>query len=524
LVKTKSRHYFVLLTRNIPTAMPIINSIISWFVTKRKYQIDFFRKYPSEVQNDTLNRLVREGRNTIFGHDHDFQGIGNYQEFTDHVPVRDYPAIKPYIERAMKGEPGVLWPGEIRWFAKSSGTTGDKSKFIPVTRSNIEECHFQGGKDSLIFYFDHYPDNELLSGKSLVVGGSHQVSNINSEVYFGDVSAVLLQNLPAYAHWIRTPDLSVALMGEWEQKLDRMAEITSRQMVTSLAGVPSWTLVLMKKILEKTGKQVISEVWPSLELFIHGGVSFEPYREQFRAVIGSDRMRYMETYNASEGFFGIQDDPGSSDMLMMLDYGVFFEFIPIEELEKEKPATFTLDQVETGRNYAMVISTSGGLWRYLLGDTIRFTSLKPVRFRISGRTRHFINAFGEELIVENAEFALRHACEGTRAEITDYTAAPVFMGEGEKARHQWLIEFNRPPENMERFGELLDSALKSVNSDYEAKRYKNLALHPPEIIPVKAGTFYEWLKMKNQLGGQHKIPRLSNDRKMVEELFCIIQS
>ncbi len=499
--------------------MPIFNSIISWFVTKRKYQIDFFKQYPVEVQNDMLDKLIKQGRETVFGIDHSFQGIENYRDFAAQVPIRDYPALKPYIDRAMLGEPDVLWPGETKWFAKSSGTTGDKSKFIPVTRDNIEDCHFQGGKDTLIFYFNNYPENDLLSGKSLTIGGSHQVSDINSEIFFGDVSAVLLQNLPLYAHWIRTPELSVALMNEWEEKLNKMAEITCRENVTSLAGVPSWTLVLLKKILEKTGKATIAEVWPNLEVFMHGGVSFIPYRSQFQAIIGSDRVKYMETYNASEGFFGIQDDPEDSNMLLMLDYGVFFEFIPVEEVDSASPKALTLAEVETGRNYAMVISTTGGLWRYLIGDTVRFSSLQPVKFKITGRTRHFINAFGEELIIDNAEFALRKACLGTHAEITDYTAAPVFMGEGAKARHQWLIEFTREPDNHDFFAELLDNALKSVNSDYEAKRYKSLALHAPEVISLKQGTFYEWLKMKGHLGGQHKVPRLSNDRKIVEEII-----
>ena len=351
------------------------------------------------------------------------------------------------------------------------------------------------------------------------MGGSHQVSDVNSETFFGDVSAVLLQNLPAYAHWIRTPDLAVALMNEWEEKLHKIAEITCRERVTSLAGVPSWTLVLLKKILEKTGKSTIAEVWPNLEVFMHGGVSFTPYRSQFQSIIGSDRVKYMETYNASEGFFGIQDDPEDSNMLLMLDYGVFYEFIPVDELESGNPRALTLAEVETDRNYAMIISTTGGLWRYMIGDTIRFSSLQPVKFKITGRTRHFINAFGEEIIIDNAEYALRKACSGTNAEITEYTAAPVFMGEGEKARHQWLIEFSRQPDNPDFFIELLDNALKSVNSDYEAKRYKNLALHPPEVISMECGTFYRWLKMKGRLGGQNKVPRLSNDRKIVEEIM-----
>jgi len=501
--------------------MAILNSIISWFITKRKYEIDFFKQYPVEVQNDMLNRLIKQGKETVFGRDHAFQHIENYRQFADQVPIRDYPALKPYIDRSIQGEPDVLWPGEIKWFAKSSGTTGDKSKYIPVTRDNIEDCHFQGGKDTLVHYFINNPESKLFTGKSLVVGGSYQVSDINSEVYFGDVSAVLMQNMPLFAHWLRTPERSVALMNEWESKLEKMAEITRQTNVTSLAGVPSWTLVLLKRVLEKEGKTNIAEVWPNLEVFMHGGVSFTPFRSQYEALIRSDKMKYMETYNASEGFFGIQDDPEDANMLLMLDYGVFFEFVPLEGIGSDHPAALTLADVEVGKNYAMVISTTGGLWRYLIGDTIRFSSLQPVKFKITGRTKHFINAFGEELIIDNAEFALKKACQGTHAEIIDYTAAPVFMGEGEKARHQWLIEFSRPPESIDFFTELLDNALKSANSDYEAKRYKSLALHTPEVIMLKPGTFYEWLKLNGRLGGQYKVPRLSNDRKIVEEILQI---
>ncbi len=503
------------------TSMPILSSFVTWLVTKRKYQIDFFRKYPVEVQNDTLNNLINKSRHTLFGRDHGFNHGLTWEQFNNQVPVRDYPAIKPYIDRAMNGEADVIWPGEVKWFAKSSGTTGDKSKFIPVTSDNLEECHFRGGKDTLALWFANCPDSRLFHGKSLVVGGSHQVSDINNEAYFGDLSAVLLQNLPAYAHWLRTPDLSIALMNEWEEKLEKMAENTIRQNVTSLAGVPSWTLILLKKVLEQTGKDNIADVWPNLEVFMHGGVNFGPYREQFRSVIRSDSMKYMETYNASEGFFGIQDDPCSQDMLLMLDYGVFFEFIPMNELGMGNDKPVTLRDVETGRNYAMVISTSGGLWRYLIGDTIRFSSLTPVKFRITGRTRHFINAFGEELIIDNAEQALQKACQGSGAVITEYTAAPVYMGDGAGARHQWLVEFSKPPVNHEFFAELLDNALKAANSDYEAKRYKGIALHPPEIIPLKTGTFYIWLKEKGKLGGQHKVPRLSNDRVIADEILQI---
>jgi hypothetical protein len=499
--------------------MPILNSFVTWLITKRKYQIDFFRKYPVEVQNDTFSKLVKQARNTAFGKEHGFSSSLTWNQFAELVPVRDYPALKPYIDRAMTGEADVLWPGEVKWFAKSSGTTGDKSKFIPVTNDTLEDCHFRGGKDTLALWLSNYPDSRIFHGKSLVIGGSHQVSDINSESYFGDLSAVLLQNLPSYAHWLRTPDLSIALMNEWEEKLEKMAVNTINQNVTSLAGVPSWTLVLLKKILSQTGKDNIADVWPNLELFMHGGVNFGPYREQFRSIIRSDKMNYMETYNASEGFFGIQDDPCSRDLLLMLDYDIFYEFIPMDELGTGNEKPITLRDVELRKNYAMVITTSAGLWRYLIGDTIRFTSLKPVKFRITGRTRHFINAFGEELIIDNAEYALGKACQATGATITDYTAAPVYMGDGGGARHQWLIEFTQPPENPGFFSEILDNALKAVNSDYEAKRYKSIALHAPEIILVKQGSFYSWLRDKGKLGGQHKVPRLSNDRIIAEEVL-----
>jgi hypothetical protein len=499
--------------------MPIINSIISWFITKRKYQIDFFRQYPVEVQNDVFNKLIGQGRKTAFGRDHRFESVQSYREFSDNIPVRDYTDIKPYIERALYGEPDVLWPGEVKWFAKSSGTTGDKSKFIPVTRNYLENCHFQGGKDTLILHLTNYPDSEIFLGKSLVVGGSLQISDYNPESYFGDLSAVLLQNLPAFAHWIRTPDLSIALMSEWEEKIVRMAESTSAENVTSLAGVPSWMLVLLKKVLEITGKNDIHQVWPNLELFMHGGVSFIPYRDQFKKIISGNRMRYMETYNASEGFFGIQDNPDTDDMLMMLDYDVFYEFIPVDQVGSDNPKVVTLEGIEKDVNYAMVITTSCGLWRYLIGDTVRFTSKFPPRIKISGRTKHFINAFGEELIIDNADSALRKACLGAHVEISDYTAAPVFMEANSGARHQWLIEFEKEPENLGFFTELLDNGLKAVNSDYEAKRYKDIALQKPEVIALRKGTFYAWLKEKGKLGGQHKVPRLSNDRSIADEIL-----
>ncbi len=499
--------------------MPIIKSIFSWFITKRQYQIDFFKKFPIEVQQETLAGIVKRANDTLFGEEHGFKNINSYADFKNQIPVRDYDAFKPYIEKALNGEDSVLYPGDVRWFAKSSGTTSAKSKFIPITRENMEDCHFRGGKDALGFYLSNNPDSKLFKGKSLVIGGSHQISNYNSDSYFGDLSAVLLQNMPFWVHILRTPDLSIALMDEWEEKIEKMAEATIKENVSNIAGVPSWALVLMNRILEMTGAKDIHEVWPNLELFMHGGVSFDPYRQQFKALFPKPSMNYLETYNASEGFFGIQDDPQHDDMLLMLDYGVYYEFIPMSDWNSNKPKVFPLEEVEMGENYAIVISTSAGLWRYKIGDTVKFTSLKPYKIKITGRTKHFINAFGEELIIDNADKALQKASQLTKADIAEYTAAPIFMNEGEKGAHQWLIEFSSPPDSIEHFIEILDNTLKANNSDYEAKRYKNLALAKPELVLVKKGTFHKWMKSNNKLGGQHKVPRLSNDRDIVEEIL-----
>ncbi len=499
--------------------MPIIKSIFSWYVTKRQYQIDFFKKFPVEVQEETLSRIVKRATDTIFGEEHGFKDISSYRDFKNQIPVRDYDSLKPYIEKALKGEDSVLFPGDVRWFAKSSGTTSAKSKFIPITRENMEECHFRGGKDAVAMYFINNPHSKLFKGKSLVIGGSHQVSNYNSDSYFGDLSAVLLQNMPFWVHVLRTPDLSIALMDEWEEKLEKMAEATINDSVSNIAGVPSWTLVLMNRILEITGANNIHEVWPKLELFMHGGVSFDPYREQFKKLFPDPSMKYLETYNASEGFFSIQDDPESDDMLLMLDYGVFYEFIPMSDWNSDNPRVLPLEEVELSENYAIVISTSAGLWRYKIGDTVKFTSINPFKIKITGRTKHFINAFGEEVIIDNADKALKKACQLTNANVAEYTAAPKFMKAGEQGSHQWLIEFANPPENLEYFMEVLDNTLKANNSDYEAKRYKDLALVRPELVVVEKGTFYKWMKSNNKLGGQHKVPRLSNNRDIVEEIL-----
>lgn len=501
--------------------MPIINSIFSWLNIKRMSQIDLFRKYPVDVQMETLQKLIRKAKETEFGKSHDFENINSVSDFQSRIPLQDYEQLKESVNRLRKGDQNILWPSEIKWFAKSSGTTCDKSKFIPVSREALEDCHFRGGKDVLAIFGSLYPSTNLFMGKALALGGSHQVNEFSNESYYGDLSAVLMQNLPFWAEFLRTPNLEIALMDEWEDKIEKMAQATIKENVTSIAGVPSWTLVLLKRILDITGKKDISEIWPNLELFVHGGVSFTPYRDQFKKLISSSEMRYMETYNASEGFFAIQDDLNSFDMLLMLDYGIFYEFIPMDDFFAENPKILTIGEVEKDINYALVISTNAGLWRYIIGDTVKFTSLYPHKIAVTGRTKHFINAFGEELIIENAEKALKIACEKTQAQIKEYTAGPIYMTEKNKGSHEWLFEFSTAPNNMDYFMEILDNALKALNSDYEAKRYRNLSLEFPKYKILPEGSFYNWLKMKGKLGGQHKIPRLANHRKYIDEILTI---
>jgi hypothetical protein len=500
--------------------MPIINAVLSWFMKKRIHQIDLFLKYPVEVQTEWFKKLIAKASDTEWGRLYEYSTIENPDIFRERVPLQDYNDIKPYVERLRAGEQNLLWPTQIRWFAKSSGTTSDKSKYIPVSSEALEECHFKGGKDLLSFYCNNNPETQIFDGKTLGLGGTHDYSSDKPAPYHGDVSAVIIQNLPFWFELIRTPDLSTALLDDWEEKLSRIARITSMENVTVISGVPSWMLLLLKKILEITGASAIEDVWPNLELFTHGGVNFSPYRQQFREICPSSLL-YYETYNASEGFFGIQDKNIADDMLLMLDYGIFYEFIPLNELTSEKPRTLLLDQVETNTPYALVISTNSGLWRYVIGDTIMFTSLDPYRVRITGRTKSFINAFGEELIVDNAEKAIDMACRKANASIYEYTVAPVYLVGSEAGSHQWLIEFEKEPDNIQYFIELLDNALKSLNSDYEAKRYKDLILTKPLVVNLPKGTFYLWLKSKGRLGGQYKVPRLSNDRTYADEILHI---
>lgn len=499
--------------------MTIFNSIASWIMKKRIHQMELFMRYPHEVQNDWFNKLIVSAANTEFGKLHDFKSIRTVEEFRSRVPLQDYDSLKPYIERIRQGEQNILWPSEIKWFAKSSGTTSDKSKFIPVSEESLEECHYKGGKDMVSIHCNNNPETQLFSGKSLALGGSHKTDYFsNYESYHGDVSAIIIQNLPLWAEFLRAPSISIALMDEWESKLEKIALATMNENITSLAGVPSWMMILLKRIMEKKGARSIIEVWPNLEVYFHGGVSFKPYKQQFVNLFGSEKVCFIETYNASEGFFGIQDQKTSDELLLMLDYGIYYEFIPVEETGKLSDKAISLSMVETGKNYAIIISTNAGLWRYSPGDTITFTSTSPYRFRISGRTKHFINAFGEEVIIDNAEKALAIACEKTGARINEYTAAPVYLQSGERGAHEWLIEFDKAPADLNYFTEVMDNALKNINSDYEAKRYQSILLHMPIVHAVPEGTFYKWLGSKEKLGGQHKVPRLCNDRKVMDEV------
>lgn len=472
---------------------------------------------PATVQYAVWQDLLAAGQYTEFGRKFGFEKIQSLEQFKQQVPLQDYDSLKPYIERMMQGEENVLWNTPVSWFAKSSGTTSDKSKFIPVSEESLKDNHYKASKDVLTLYYASHPESDLLTGKALVIGGSHQINQLNGEIHYGDLSAVVLQNSPFWSNWIRTPDLSIALMDEWESKIEKLAESTIGENVTSMAGVPTWLIVLLKRILEITRKQTVKEVWPNLELYLHGGVSFVPYRQQFEKLIGA-RINYLEMYNASEGFFAGQDDITADGMLLMCDHGIFYEFLPVTEYEKENPKTLQLNEVEVGKNYAPVITTNGGLWRYVIGDTIQFTSLSPFRIKVSGRLKHYINAFGEEVIVDNTDKAIAIASGETGAVVTDYTAAPVYFSEEGNGAHEWLIEFDRPPADLRQFVEAMDQALKNINSDYEAKRHKDIALRLPVVQAVPQNTFSNWLSSKGKLGGQHKVPRLSNDRTILEEI------
>lgn len=472
------------------------------------------------LQQQVLQRLISSARNTEYGRNHKFENIKTYDDFVKNVPINTYEELKGDIDRMRHGESDILWPGTVKWYAKSSGTTNDKSKFIPVSPRGLKHLHYAGGTDAVVMYLKNNPKSRLFDGRSLILGGSHSPNYNLKNSLVGDLSSILIENINPLVNLVRVPKKSTALLSDFEVKRERIAEETCNKNVTNLSGVPSWMLSVLTRVMEITGKTHLEEVWPNLEVFFHGGVAFTPYREQYKQLITSPNMHYMETYNASEGFFGLQNDPTDSSMLLMLDYDCFYEFIPMDELDKPNPTIVPIWGVETGKNYAMVITTSCGLWRYMIGDTVVFTSMKPYKFFISGRTKYFINAFGEELIQDNAEKGLDYACQQTGAEVLEYSAAPVFMDGNAKCRHQWLIEFSKEPDDLVKFAEILDTKLQEINSDYEAKRYKNITLQPLEIVKARTGLFNDWLKSKGKLGGQHKIPRLSNHRDNIEQMLA----
>ena len=499
----------------------MITSIARLVFKPRQKALERYKDEAETLQMQTLLRLTQQARNTEWGVLHGYHRVATYEDFAATGPVNTYEELKGYIDRMRQGEADILWPGRVKWYAKSSGTTNDKSKFIPVSAQGLKDTHYAGGQDAVAWYLRNNPRSRILDGRALILGGSHAPNYNQKDSLVGDLSAILIENIHPLVNLVRVPKKETALLSDFEVKRDRIAREAMKRDVTNLSGVPSWMLSVLNRVMELSGKEHLEEVWPNLEVFFHGGVAFTPYREQYKRLITSPRMHYMETYNASEGFFGLQDDPSDPAMSLMVDYGVFYEFIPMDELESEHPTVLPLWGVQTGRNYAMVISTSSGLWRYMIGDTVRFTSTRPYKFIITGRTKFFINAFGEELIVDNAEKGLEQACQATGADVREYTAAPVFMDAQGKCRHQWLIEFARPPRDLADFARILDESLQHINSDYEAKRYKDITLQPLEIVVARQGLFDDWLKQKGKLGGQHKIPRLSNQRQFIEEMLLL---
>lgn len=501
-----------------------LTSIAGKLFVPRQKELRRHQSEAEQLQDEVMKHLVSRAENTEYGRNHLFGTIGGYDDFAKNIPVNTYEELKGDIDRMRHGESNVLWPGVVKWYAKSSGTTNDKSKFIPVSHEGLQNVHYQGGKDVVALYLRNNPKSRLFDGRSLILGGSHSPNYNLAGSLVGDLSAILIENINPFANLVRVPSKQTALLSDFEVKRDRIARETMTKNVTNLSGVPSWMLSVLVRVMELTGKTHLDEVWPNLEVFFHGGIAFTPYRKQYEKLIAKSDMHYMETYNASEGFFGIQDDPADKSMLLMLDYDVFYEFIPMEEFGKENPTVVPLTGIELGKNYAMVISTSCGLWRYVIGDTVSFTSRDPYKFVITGRTKYFINAFGEELVMDNAEKGLAYACEKTGAEVLEYTAAPVYMDENAKCRHQWLIEFSHEPESLDEFATLLDRKLQELNSDYEAKRFHDITLQHLEVVKAKPGIFNDWLKSKGKLGGQHKVPRLSNSRRNIDEILELMNS
>ena len=496
--------------------IPLFNSVASWFLKKRINQIELFKKFPNEVQQEVLRKLLVYNIDTEIGKKYDFKSIKNYKDFNNRIASSSYEDISKTIERVRKGEQNIFWSTPIKWFAKSSGTTNSKSKFIPISYESLDDCHYKAGKDMLSLYFNNNEDSQLLAGKCLRLGGSREIYEDNMS-YYGDLSAIMIDNLPFWAELSSTPSQKTSLIPEWEEKVKAIIKESLNQKVTSFAGVPSWMLVLLNSVLKETKKDNILEVWENSEVYFHGGVNFEPYKSVYNKLFPSKKFKYYEIYNASEGFFAIQDQNNSSELLLMLDYGIFYEFIPIHNTDKIIP----LSEVELNVNYAIVITTNSGLWRYKIGDTVKFTSLNPYRIKVTGRTKHFINAFGEELIIENAENALAKTAEKNNCKVREYTAAPIYMSSDKSGTHEWLIEFSEHPKDLEKFIKSLDENLKNMNSDYEAKRYKDSTMKMPKVIIARPNLFYDWLSSKNKLGGQNKIPRLSNSREFLDELISL---
>lgn len=497
----------------------LFNSVVNWFIKQRIDQIENFIKEPSQTQQAILFSQLFRSEDTCYGMKYGFKNIATISDFQNKVPIVTYEEFEPFIERARQGESDVIWPGTIKQFAKSSGTTNAKSKFIPITEDSLQDCHYKAGKDLVSIYANNHPDNQLFSNKNLRLGGSAEMyQSFNTK--YGDLSAILIDNLPFWVEITTVPSKKVSLMSEWETKMKAIVSEVVTADVGSLSGVPSWMMVMLQKVLAESGKGNIADVWPNLEVFFHGGISFKPYRKQYSEVIGKD-INYYEIYNASEGFFGIQDQQGSDELLLMLDYGIFYEFIKTEDLGRSHPKAYTIEEVEVGQNYAMVITTNGGLWRYMIGDTVVFSSLKPHRIRISGRTKHHINVFGEELMIDNVETALQETCERTNSIVKEYTGAPIFMEGNSKGAHEWMIEFSKEPEDFDAFKMYFDEALKKLNSDYEAKRYNNMTLREPVIHKAKPQLFFEWMSSRGKVGGQNKVPRLSNEREFIEPLLAL---
>jgi hypothetical protein len=506
-------HFIILL----PIAMSLLSPAITRLIKMRIWSIEQWLENPIDTQRNLLLHIVNQGEYTQYGKQYNFENIHNYSDFVAKVPLQHYENFSPYIESMLAGEENILWNTPIKWYAKSSGTTSAKSKFIPLSDESIENNHFLASKDVLTFYYLNNPDSNLLDGKNLIIGGSLKISEVNENASVGDLSAILMQNSPFWVDWVRTPDLNTLLMEDWEEKMNKLVETTITENVTSISGVPTWTLMLLRRILLKTQAQNISQVWPNLELYMTGGVSFVPYKKEFELLVGKP-IKYLDMYNASEGFFAAQTSDKEDGLTLMIGHGIFYEFITMDSFHSANPIIVSLATVTLNTNYAIVITTLSGLYRYIVGDTVQFTNINPYRIKITGRTKHFINAFGEELIIDNADDAIAKAAENTQCIITDYTAAPIYFEGNNKAAHEWIIAFEKMPNNIQEFAIALDNALKNNNSDYEAKRQKDIALTLPKIVPVLPKLFTQWLQSKGKLGGQHKVPRLSNDRNIINEI------